>query len=288
MNFGWLVSTYVVCERLSVMHKQVSVQLTSNSKFLSKFSRKSLSGISDQKALPPNEKLQIWDDQSLLQNTHPNEKLQIWDDQSLLTPPTPQPPKLKNFKFEITKVYSGIPPPPKWKTSDLRWPKLTPEYPPPQLKNFRFEMTKVYSRIPPQPPNPPPPQIEKLQIWDYQGLLWNTPSPKMKNFRFEMTKAYSRIPPSPIEKLQIWDYQGLLWNSPLNEKLQIWDDQSLLQNPPQTPLPQNWKTSDLRLPRFIPEYPPPQRLGIREILCGDYSVSPVDTTRSFSIDRFTT
>ena len=106
-----LVSTYVVYERLSVMHKQVSVQLTSNSKFLSKFSRKPLSGISDQRAPtppppmenfrfemtkvyskippPPNEKLQIWDDQSLLRNTPPNEKLQISDDQSLLqnTPP---------------------------------------------------------------------------------------------------------------------------------------------------------------------------------------------------------
>ena len=32
-NMHLLVSTYVVCERLSVMHKQVSVQLTSNSKF---------------------------------------------------------------------------------------------------------------------------------------------------------------------------------------------------------------------------------------------------------------
>ena len=35
---------------------------------------------------------------------------------------------MKNFRFEMTKVYSGIPPP---------------------MKNFRFEMTKVYSRIPP-------------------------------------------------------------------------------------------------------------------------------------------
>ena len=62
-----------------------------NSKFLSKFSRKPLSGISDQKAPPPNEKLQIWDDQSLLRNTLPK--------------------KMKNFRFEMTKVYSGIPPP---------------------------------------------------------------------------------------------------------------------------------------------------------------------------------
>ena len=132
----------------------------SNSKFLSKFSRKPLSGISDQKAPPPQwktsdfrwpkftpEELQIWDDQSLLLNTPPNwktsdlrwpkftvehpptEKLQIWDDQSLLwnTPP----PKLKNFRFEMAKVYSGIPPT-NWKTSDLRWPKFTPEYPPPE------------------------------------------------------------------------------------------------------------------------------------------------------------
>ena len=82
-----------------------------NSKFLSKFSRKPLSGISDQKApLPHFGKVQIWDDQSLLRNT-----------------------------------------PPFWKSSDLRWPKFTPESPP-ILENFRFEMTKVDSRIPPSPP----------------------------------------------------------------------------------------------------------------------------------------
>ena len=76
------------------------------------------------------------------------------------------PPQMKNFRFEITKVYSGIPP--KWKTSDLRWPKFTPEFPP-KMKNFRFEMTKVYSGI--------PPPSEKLQIWDDQSLLQNTPPP---------------------------------------------------------------------------------------------------------------
>ena len=122
-----LVSTYVVCERLSVMHKQVSgwtVNFCPNSPespFLEFQTRKPhtpsqmknfrfemtkvYSGIPP----PPNEKLQIWDDQSLLQNT---------------------PPKWKYFRFEMTKVYSGIPP--KWKTSDLRWPKFTLEYPPPR------------------------------------------------------------------------------------------------------------------------------------------------------------
>ena len=44
---------------------------------------------------------------------------------------------MKNFRFEITKVYSGIPP---------------------QMKNFRFEMPKVYSRIPPSAP-------ASLQAW---------------------------------------------------------------------------------------------------------------------------
>ena len=98
-------------------------------------------------------KLQIWDDQSLLWNTPPPfrktsdlgwpkftleyplpssfGKLQIWDDQSLLWN-TPSPLHLENFRFGMTKVYSGIPPP--------------------YLENFRFGMTKVYSGIPLLPP----------------------------------------------------------------------------------------------------------------------------------------
>ena len=95
-------------------------------------------------------------------------KLQIWDDQSLL----------RNT-------------PPFWKTSDLGWPKFTPEYPP-ILENFRFGMTKVYSRI--------PPHFGKLQIWDDQSLLRNTP-PISENFRFGMTKVYSGIPPPKIFRI---------------------------------------------------------------------------------------
>ena len=68
--------------------------------------------------------------------------------------------------------------PPKWKTSDLRWPKFTLEYPP-HMRNFRFEITKVYSRIPPPPP--------------------------MKNFRFEMTEVYSGIPPPA------WNLGDRMW-----------------------------------------------------------------------------
>ena len=137
---------------------------SSNGKFLSKFSEKPLSGISDQNPSPI----------------------------------------------------------PFWKTSDLRWPKFTLKYPPPILENFRFEMTKVYSKI------PPPPLI-------------------LENFRFEMTKVYSEIPPPPFRKLQIWDDQTLLWNTP----------------------PPFQKTSDLRWPKFTPEYTSPHSLAIREIVCGD-------------------
>ena len=134
-------------------------------------------------------------------------------------------PISENFRFEMTKVYSEIPPPP--------------------LENFRFEMTKVYSEI-------PPPHFRKLQIWDDQSLLQNTPPPISENFqfemtsllrntpppisenfRFEMTKVYSKIPPH-FGKLQIWDDQSLLRNTPPPHfgKLQIWDDQSLLRNTP--------------------------------------------------------
>ena len=71
-------------------------------------------------------------------------KLQIWDDQSLLRN---TPLISENFRFGMTKVYSGIPPSFR-KTSDLGWPKFTPEY---------------------------PPHFGKLQIWDDQSLLWKPP-----------------------------------------------------------------------------------------------------------------
>ena len=127
-------------------------------------------------------KLQIWDDQSLLWNTPHFGKLQIWDDQSLLW----NTPHFGKLQIWMTKVYSGIPPPPNLgklqisddqsllqntppfpKTSDLGWPKFTLEYPSPISENFRFGMaTKVYSGI-------PTPHF--LQIWDDQTLLRNTP-----------------------------------------------------------------------------------------------------------------
>ena len=72
--------------------------------------------------IPPHfGKLQIWDDQSLLQNTPHFRKLQIWDDQSLLRN---TPPISENFRFGMTKVYSGIPPPPR-KLSESPGPRFS-------------------------------------------------------------------------------------------------------------------------------------------------------------------
>ena len=151
--------------------------------------------------IPPHfGKLQIWDDQSLLRNNPPPHfgKLQIWDDQSLLR--NSPPPILENFRFEMTKVYSGIPPQ-FWKTSDLGWPKFTPEYPP-ISENFRFGMTKVYSGI--------PPQFGKLQIWDDQSLLRNTP-PFRKTSDLGWPKFTPEYPPPPNEncqRVQVRDFQN--------------------------------------------------------------------------------
>ena len=115
------------------------------------------------------------------------------------------PPLLENFRFEVTNVYSGIPPhfgklqiwddqsllqntpPPFWKTSDLRWPKFTPEYPPPFRKTSDLRWPKFTPEY--------TPYFGKLQIWGDQCLLWNTPLPISENFRFKMAKVYSGIPP---------------------------------------------------------------------------------------------
>ena len=239
----------------TVMHKQVSGWTVN---FGPNFPESPFLELKTRKPPPHFRKLQIWDDQSLLQNTPHFRKLQIWDDQSLLrnTPPfwktsdlgwpkfTPKsPPISENFRFGMIKVYSGIPPhfgklqiwddqsllrnnpPPFQKTSDLGWPKFTPEYPP-FLENFRFGMTKVYSKIPP---------------------------PISENFRFGMTKVYSGIPPH-FGKLQIWDDQSLLWNTP-----PPFCKTSDLGWPKFTPgyPPPFWKTSDLGWPKFTPESPPP-------------------------------
>ena len=121
-----------------------------NSKFLSKFSRKPLSGISDQKAPPPFRKTSDlrWPKFTLeyppiLENSDLR-----WPKFTLEYSPPPFFWKTSDLKWPKFTPETPPVPSPFQKTSDLRWPKFTPEYPP-ILENLRFEMTKVYSRIPP-------------------------------------------------------------------------------------------------------------------------------------------
>ena len=98
----WLVSTYVVCERLSVMHKQVSVHIPQTVNFCPNSPESPFLEFQTKKA-PPMKNFRF-------------EMTKVYS----RIPPSP---KMKNFRFLMTKVYFGIPP--KWKTSDLRWPKFT-------------------------------------------------------------------------------------------------------------------------------------------------------------------
>ena len=86
------------------------------------------------------------------------------------------------------------------------------------MENFRFGMTKVYSGIPP-PVNPllrnTPPYYGKLQIWDDQSLLQNTPPPHYGKLQIWDDQSLLRnTPPPHYGKLQIWDDQSLLRNTP--------------------------------------------------------------------------
>ena len=142
-------------------------------------------------------------------------KLQIWDDQSLLW---------------------NTPPPPFWKTSDLGWPKFTPEYPPsPHFGKLQIwhDRSLLWNTAP---------HFGKLQIWDDQSLLRNTPPPHFGKLQIWHDHSLLRNNPPIFRKLQIGDDQSLLRNPPPPHfgKLQIWHDQSLLWNPP-SPL---WKLSE--------------------------------------------
>ena len=93
------------------------------------------------------------------------------------------------------------------------------------MKNFRFGMTKVYSGIPPPHYGKlqiwddqsllrnTPPHYGKLLIWDDQSLLRNTP-PYGKLQIWDDQSLLRNTPPPHYGKLQIWDDQRLLRNTP--------------------------------------------------------------------------
>ena len=82
----------------------------------------------------------------------------------------PPLPISENFRFGMTKVYSGIPPPPISENFRFGMTKVYSGIPPPPfLENFRFGMTKVYSGIPPIPPTPPNENCQRVQVRDFQN-----------------------------------------------------------------------------------------------------------------------
>ena len=189
----------------TVMHKQVSgwtVNFCPNSPVYPFLELKT--------RIPPPPhfgKLQIWDDQSLLRNIPPFRKTSDlgWPKFTLEYPPIsenfrfgmtkvysgiPLPPILENFRFGMTKVYSRIPLPPILENFRFGMTKVYSGIPlPPILENFRFGMTKVYSGI------PLPPILENFRFGMTKVYSW-IPTPAIsENFRFGMTKVYSGIPP---------------------------------------------------------------------------------------------
>ena len=138
----FLVSTYVVCERLSVMHKQVSgwtVNFCPNSP--------EHPSLEFQIKVPPLKwRLQIWVDQSSDQSTPPPKwRLQVWVDQSS---DQSNPPQNEDFRSELTKVQIRVTPPPKWRLQ-VWVDQSSDQSNPPQNEDFRSELTKVQIRAPP-------------------------------------------------------------------------------------------------------------------------------------------
>ena len=168
---------------------------SSNSKFLSKFSR-NFWNFRPESPPPP-----FWKTSDLK-----------WPK---FTPEYPPPPISENFRFQMTKVYSPHfrklqiwddqsllqnTPPPFRKTSDLKWPKFTLIY--------------------------PPPHFGKLQIWDDQSLLRNNPSPFQKMWEivcgiplvvpvFERLEIELCVKPDDHKTLSCLAGCGRLWESRL-------------------------------------------------------------------------
>ena len=82
----------------------------------------------------------------------------------------PPSPILENFRFGMTKVYSGIPPPYSGKLQIWDDQSLLRNTPPPN--SGKLQIWDDQSLLRNTPPN-----SGKLQIWDDQSLLQNTPPP---------------------------------------------------------------------------------------------------------------
>ena len=149
-----LVSTYVECERLSVMHKQVSVHIPQTVNFC-----------------PNSPESHFW-------NFRPESP--------------PPPPKMKNFRFEMTKVYSKIYPPP------------------PKLKFSHFLALWVFSVLAPYPSSPPPWKLKFshfLALWVF-SVLAPSPPKKLKFSHFLSLWVFSVL--APFCSIYLLDKQFLI------------------------------------------------------------------------------
>ena len=139
-----------ICERLSVMHKQVSVWTVNF--FPNSPENPSLEfQIRVPPPPPPQWRLQISVDQVWIRVPPLKWRLQIWVDQSS---DQSTPPPNEDFRFELTKVQIRVLPPPS-KNEDFRFEVTKVQIrvpPPPPNEDFRFELTKVQIRVPPHAP----------------------------------------------------------------------------------------------------------------------------------------
>ena len=127
-----------------------------NSKFLSKFSTKPLSGISDQKDPPPTKMKNFRFEMTKVYSEipPPNEKLQIWGDQSLLQNTPPPPRKLKFSHFLALWVFSVLAPPQKnsnlaisWHFEYFQFWHPTAQPPPPPQKGLQSGRSYVETNL---------------------------------------------------------------------------------------------------------------------------------------------
>ena len=182
LSFHFLVSTYVVCERLSVMHHQAKLPesfdqilqntLCSGIWFQNTPHRKWNSSQSPSPSLP---------------RTSPPWKLRtltfFLDSKSDLTQNTPSPPKIENSnflsRFQIWPYPEHPPPKNKILPRVQVWPY--PEHPPPKLKTLTFFLDSKSDLT----QNTPPPPSRKLKTLTFfldskSDLSQNTPPPNWK------------------------------------------------------------------------------------------------------------
>ena len=221
-----LVSTYIVCERLSVMHEPAGV-VEILVQILPEYPYSELGT----EYPPPQWKLSESPNPRVSEYPPQNEncqRVQIWEFQN--TPPpqwklseSPSPrvseyllPKWKLSESPNQRVSEY--PRPKWKLSES--PNLrVSEYPPPQWKFSESPNLRVSEY-------PPKMKIVRVQIQEFQ----NTPTPNENCQRVQIREFQNTPPPNEnCQRVQIREFQ----NTPPNEnchRVQVWEFQN-------TPLP---------------------------------------------------